>query len=104
MLQFVSTDRSRVELAARLLKLAGVDAEVKRAGNRDEWHVEATTDKLAAGPKELRDAIAEIVRKAVENGGVDKETADRWLEKLERGPHAEGGMAEVPREAGRGRA
>jgi len=84
-LRFVSTDRSRVELAARLLKLAGVDAEVKRAGNRDEWHVEATTDKLAAGHKELRDAIAEIVRKAAENGGVDKETADRWLDKLERG-------------------
>jgi len=51
-----------VELAARLLKLAGVDAEVRRVGDRGEWHVWATTDGLAAGRKELRDAIAEIVR------------------------------------------
>jgi hypothetical protein len=35
-LQFGSTDQSRVELAARLLKLAGVSAEVKRKeGGRD---------------------------------------------------------------------
>jgi hypothetical protein len=31
-LQFVSSDRSRAELAARLLRLAGVGAEVKKAG------------------------------------------------------------------------
>jgi hypothetical protein len=84
-LRFESSDRSRVELAARLLRHAGVDAEVERVGGRGVWYVEATTDKLAAGRKELRRALAEIVRKAVENGGVDKETADRWLEKLERG-------------------
>ncbi|MDT7870456.1 MAG: hypothetical protein RQ839_09805, partial [Thermoproteus sp.] len=85
MLQFVSTDRSRVELAARLLKLAGVDAEVKRAGDRDEWYVEATTDRLAAGRKELRNVLAEIVRKAAESGWVNRETADRWLDKLRGG-------------------
>ncbi len=85
LLQFRSTDRSRVELAARLLRRAGVDAEVRREGGRDVWYVIAYTDKLAAGRKELRDVLAEVVRKAVENGGVDKETADRWLEKLERG-------------------
>ncbi|MFP3212241.1 MAG: PaRep2b protein, partial [Thermoproteus sp.] len=84
-LRFESSDRSRVELAARLLKLIGVDAEVKRKGGRDVWYVEATTDKLAAGHKELRDAIAEIVRKAAEGGWVNSETADRWLDKLERG-------------------
>jgi DUF971 family protein len=32
MLHFVSTDRSHVELAARLLRLAGVDAEVQKEG------------------------------------------------------------------------
>ncbi len=49
-LQFHSTDRSRVELAARLLRLAGVNAEVKkREGKRDVWYIVATTDKLAAG-------------------------------------------------------
>ncbi len=35
-LQFASTDRSRAELAARLLRLAGVTAEVEKEGGRDE--------------------------------------------------------------------
>ena len=85
LLQFVSTDRGRAELAALLLKLAGVGAEVERVGGGGVWRVRATTDMLAAGRKELRDAIAEVVRRAVENGWVGEETADRWLEKLERG-------------------
>ena len=85
-LEFLSTDRSRVELAARLLKLAGVSAEVKRKEDgRDVWYVKATIDRLAAGRKELREAIAEIVRKAVESGWVDAGAAERWLEKLESG-------------------
>jgi Fe2+ transport system protein FeoA len=86
LLQFQSTDRSRVELAVRLLKLAGVGAEVKKVdGKRDVWRVTATTDKLAAGREEVRKALAEIVRKAVENGWVNTNTAERWLEKLEEG-------------------
>jgi len=84
-LQFHSTDRSRVELAAHLLKLAGVNAEVKKESGRDAWCVRVTTDKLTAGHKELRDAIAEIVRTAVKNGWVDEKKAERWLEKLEEG-------------------
>ncbi len=84
-LQFVSTDRGRAELAARLLRLAGVSAEVKKAGDRDEWYVVATTDMLAAGRKELRDAIAEVVRRAAENGWVDADKAERWLDKLRGG-------------------
>jgi len=84
-LQFVSSDRSRVELAARLLKLAGVSAEVKRVGGRDVWYVDATTDRLAAGREELRGAIAEAVKKAVEKGWVDAGRAEGWLEKLEEG-------------------
>ncbi|MFP3213390.1 MAG: PaRep2b protein, partial [Thermoproteus sp.] len=84
-LEFISTDRNRTELAARLLKLAGVSAEVKKVGDRGVWRVEATTDRLAAGRKELRDAIAGIVRKAAEGSWVNRETADRWLEKLEGG-------------------
>jgi len=83
-LQFNSTNRGRVELAARLLKLAGVDAEVKRvSGKRDVWRAEATTDKLAAGREELRKALAEIVETARKSVGEEK--AKRWLEKLERG-------------------
>ncbi len=84
LLQFRSTDRGRVELAALLLKLAGVGAEVKREGDEGEWYVRATTDRLAAGREELRKALAEIVKKAVENGWVDAGKAERWLEKLER--------------------
>ncbi|AKT35827.1 PaRep2b protein [Pyrobaculum sp. WP30] len=84
-LEFHSTNRSRVELAARLLKLAGVTAEVTKVGGRDEWRVIATTDKLAAGHEKLRKALAEIVRRAMENRWVDADRAERWFEKLEEG-------------------
>ncbi len=84
-LRFQSTDRSRAELAARLLRLAGVSAEVKREGGRGEWQVVATTDRLAAGREELRKALAEIVEAARGNGLVDAGKAERWLEKLESG-------------------
>jgi hypothetical protein len=85
-LEFHSTNRSRVELAARLLRLAGVSTEVKRKeGGRGEWRVEATTNRLAAGREELRKALAEIVRRAVENGWIDEKKAEGWLEKLKGG-------------------
>ncbi len=83
-LQFVSSDRSRAELAARLLRLAGVSAEVKKEGGRDVWYVIATTDKLAAGHVKLRNALAEIVREATARGWMDANKAEGWLEKLER--------------------
>jgi len=85
LLQFYSADRNRAELAARLLKLVGVSTEIGKAGSRDEWYVWATTDRLAAGHEKLRKALAEIVRKAEENGWVEAEKAERWLRKLERG-------------------
>jgi hypothetical protein len=84
-LQFQSTDRSRVELAVRLLRLAGVSAEVQRESGRDVWYVLVYTDKLAAGRKELRDALAKIVETARDNGWVDADKAELWLEKLESG-------------------
>ncbi len=84
-LLFRSADRSRAELAARLLRLAGVTAEVKKVGDRDVWRVVATTDKLAAGREELRKTIAEIVKRAVENGWVDAGGAEGWLKELEKG-------------------
>jgi hypothetical protein len=86
-LEFRSTDRGRVELAARLLKLAGVGAEVKKeeVDGRDVWYVRVTTNMLAAGREELRRALAGFVRKAVENGWVDAGKAERWLEELEKG-------------------
>jgi hypothetical protein len=85
LLEFHSADRSRVELAARLLRFAGISAEVKRKGDEDVWYVVATTDMLAAGRKELRDAIRIVVEEALKNGWVDEKKAERWLEKLERG-------------------
>jgi hypothetical protein len=84
-LQFKSADQRRTELAARLLRLAGVSAEVQKEGGRDQWYVIATTDKLVAGREELRNAIAEIVKKAVEKGWVDAGKAEGWLKKLEKG-------------------
>jgi len=84
-LQFQSTDRNRVELAARLLRLAGVVAEVKKEGSRDAWYVRVATDRLAAGREELRKAIAEIVREAAARDWVDEKRAELWLEKLEEG-------------------
>jgi hypothetical protein len=76
-----------VELAARLLRLAGVSAEIKRTmkGDKDVWYVYASTDRLAAGREELRKALAEIVRRAVENRWIDAGKAGGWLEKLEKG-------------------
>jgi len=85
LLQFRSTDRSRVELAERLLRHAGVDAEMKKEGSKDKWYGGAATDKLATGRKELRKALAEIVEAARNNGWVDEKKAEFWLEKLEKG-------------------
>ena len=84
-LQFVSSDRSRVELAARMLRLVGVRAEVKKAGGGNVWYIVATTDRLAAGDEKLRKALAEIVWAAVEKGWVDEKRAVGWLDKLESG-------------------
>jgi len=84
-LQSQSSDRSRVELAAILLRHAGVSAEVKKREERNMWYVRVTTDKLAAGREELRKAIAEIVKEAVARGWIDANKAERWLEKLEKG-------------------
>jgi hypothetical protein len=84
-LQFRSSDRGRVELAAHLLKRAGVDAEVKKECGRDRWYIEVTTDRPAAGREELRKALAEIVRAAVDKGWVDAGKVERWPKKLEEG-------------------
>ena len=84
-LEFHSTDRGRMELAARLLRLAGVSAEMKKVGNRGVWQVWATTDKLTAGREELRKALAELVREALTRGWIDASKAEGWLEKLEKG-------------------
>jgi hypothetical protein len=84
-LRFQSSERGRVELAARLLRLAGVSAEVKKVGDEGEWRVVATTDILAAGRKELRDAIARLVETARDNGWVNADKAEHWLKKLKKG-------------------
>ena len=50
---------------------------VKRKGDEDVWYVVATTNKLAAGREELRNALAEIVKTARDNGRVDEKKAKR---------------------------
>jgi hypothetical protein len=85
MLEFESSDRSRAELAALLLRLAGVGAEVKKVGGGDVWYVYASTDMLAAGREELRKALIEIVKEAMKRNAVNTNTAERWLKKLESG-------------------
>jgi hypothetical protein len=42
--------------------------EVKKEDDIDVWYTQVTTDMLAAGREEFRKALAEIVRRAVENG------------------------------------
>jgi hypothetical protein len=79
-LLFGSPNPSRAELAARLLKRAGVDAEV--AGDGGVWWVKASTDMLAAGHERLRKALAEIVKTAFARGWVDARRAELWLKKL----------------------
>jgi len=84
-LKFASTDRGRAELAADFLRLMGVDVEVRRMGGKGVWYVLATTDRIAAGRSELRDAVAEVIKGAAAMGWIDAGRAERWLEKLERG-------------------
>ncbi len=75
-----------MELAACLLRLAGISTEVKKKmSNREVWRIWATTDMLAAGRMELRDALVKIVETARSNGWVDEKKAERWLEKLKSG-------------------
>jgi hypothetical protein len=90
-LQFRSTDRGRGELAARLLKLTGLSAEVKSKGDGDGWYVRASTVVLAAAREELRKALAVIIKTALARGLVDAGKAERWVEKLERGGGVGGG-------------
>ena len=80
-----SADRSRVELAARLLQRAGITTKVQKECGRDEWYVMVHTDMLAAGREELRKALAEIVEAAVKNGLMNASKAEGWLKKLEKG-------------------
>jgi len=84
-LQFHSMDRSHAELAALLLRLAGVTAKVRGEGGGEGWHVKATTGRLAAGREELRNAIAKLVETARVSGWVDEKKARRWLEELKKG-------------------
>jgi hypothetical protein len=79
-LLFGSPNPSRAELAARLLKRVGVDAEV--TGDGGVWWVKASTDMLAAGREELRKTLAEVVKTALARGWVDAGRAELWLKKL----------------------
>jgi hypothetical protein len=89
-LLFGSPNPSRAELAAHLLKRAGVDVEV--TGDGGVWWVKASTDMLTAGREELRKALAQIVKTALARGWVDAGRAELWLKKL-----GGGGVLKRPR-------
>jgi hypothetical protein len=80
---FRSTNREEVELEVRLLRLAGVETEVKKS--KDMWYVRIFTDQLAEGDEELRRGLIKAVEEALRRGWVDEQRARRWIEKFERG-------------------
>ncbi len=80
---FRSTNREEVELGVRLLRLAGVETEVKKS--KDMWYVRTFTDQLAEGDEELRRGLIKAVEEALRRGWVDEQRARRWIEKFERG-------------------
>ncbi len=91
MLRATSTNLEEVEKAVHLLRLAGMETEVRKwyikQKKKDGWHVKVTTDRLASKDvdKGLRDALASAVEKAAEKGLVEREKAERWIEKLREG-------------------
>ncbi len=76
--------RREAEAAAEALRALGVAVEARR-GAGGIWRVAASVERLAAGARELREAVARAVREAVEAGLVPERRAGRWLEALEKG-------------------
>ena len=102
-LEFISTDRNRAELAARLLKLAGVGAEVKKEGERGVWYVRAygrAGGRAQGAQGRHRRDRQEGRQERLGEQGDGRPLAGEAGE----GPHAEGGLAEVRSGAGGGRA
>jgi len=58
---------------------------LEKVGGRDERRVRATTNVLAAGREEIRDAVRKVVEEALGKGWIDEKKAEGWLEKLEKG-------------------
>jgi hypothetical protein len=85
-IQFNSSNREAAEEAAQLLRQAGVDVELKsywdKSVNREKWYVKASIDKLAVARRQLREALAQVVRQAEEAGLLSREKAQSWLQKL----------------------
>ena len=85
-IQFNSSSREAAEEAARLLRLAGVEAEARsrwdNSVNREKWYVKVSIDKLATARRELREALAQLVQRAEEAGLLSREKAQNWLQKL----------------------
>ncbi len=77
-LQFRSTYRGRGELAARLLKVTDVNAEVKSRGDGDGWYVRASTVVLAAAREEFRKDLAVIIKTVLARGWTPERRSDGW--------------------------
>jgi hypothetical protein len=85
LLQFVSTNRSRVELAAILLRHGGRHCRGGKGGRQRRVARQSRHRHACGWTKELRDAVEKFVETALEKGWVDEKRAKRWLEKLEGG-------------------
>ncbi len=80
-LRFGTTNKSRAELAAQLLKKVGVDVEVYR--NKEVWHMFASLKRLADADKALKEAVVASIKTAAERGWIDAGRAQRWIAKIE---------------------
>ncbi len=78
-LAYKAADRMRLELAARLLKLAGVK-KVEISGGRIQLHADALASANEELRRELLKTIAQIEEK-IKSGGA--EDAEKWRERIE---------------------
>jgi hypothetical protein len=79
LLRFNTTNRSRAELAVRLLKEAGVSARVH---HRKVWYVFASIRRLASAKEPLKEAVVASIKYAAERGWIDEKKAQRWIAKI----------------------
>ncbi|AET32884.1 PaRep2b protein [Pyrobaculum ferrireducens] len=90
-LEFNTTRREEAERRAALLRAVGVKAEVDKyydkSRGRDVWHIDVSTNALAAESvhEAVRKAVAEFLKKCREAGVLGEEAYRRLAAKFERG-------------------
>ncbi|AET31881.1 PaRep2b protein [Pyrobaculum ferrireducens] len=90
-LEFNTTRREEAERRAALLRAVGVRAEVGRyyhkSLGRDQWHIDVSTNALAAESvhEAVRKAVAEFLQRCREAGAIGEGAYRRLAAKFERG-------------------